>query len=96
MQLNQAYDEIQSLGAELLAIHVECSPEGTRSTVRREKIRYPMASDERLQVVGKYSPTSTYLIDKDGVIRALWHDRIHKRVTPDKISSAIKLLREPK
>ena len=92
MQLNKKYDEFKALGAEVLAIHVECSPEGTRSTVRRSRIQFPMASDEHLRVVGNYSPTSTYLIDKKGIIRALWHDRIHDRVTPDKILAAIKQL----
>ena len=94
MQLNKAYDEFKALGAEVLAIHVECSPEGTQSTVRRSRIEFPMASDEHLRVVGKYSPTSTYLIDKEGIIRALWHDRIHERVSPDEILGSIKRLAE--
>ncbi|MCI0745251.1 MAG: hypothetical protein L0Y58_07590 [Verrucomicrobia subdivision 3 bacterium] len=67
-------------GAELLAIHVECSPEGTALAVKRNGLKFPMANDDRLEVVDKYSPTSTYLIDKRGIVRARWFDTIHLRV----------------
>ena len=59
------------------------------STAKKHEIPFPMANDERLEVVDKYSPTSTYLIDQDGVIRALWRDKIHKRVTADEVLAAV-------
>jgi peroxiredoxin len=88
VQLNQAYDKIRKLNAELLAIHVECSEAGTRTTVNRNGIAFPMANDDHLQVVDEYSPTSTYLIDRHGIIRARWLDSIHNRVGP-KLSSRL-------
>ena len=51
-----------------------------------------MANDERLEVVDKYSPTSTYLIDKGGIIRARWLGSIHDRVGPAKIIEALSKL----
>lgn len=92
VQLTQAYEEIKALDAELLAIHVECSEAGTRTTVKRNRIAFPMANDERLQVVDKYSPTSTYLIDRRGIVRARWLDSIHDRVGPGPIIDALKKL----
>ncbi len=89
VQLNQAYDKIKELDAELLAIHVECSEAGTLRTVKRNGIVFPMANDDRLQVVDKYSPTSTYLIDRRGVIRARWLDSIHDRVGPESVIEAL-------
>ena len=95
VQLKTAYDQIRQLNAELLAIHVECSEAGTLTSVKRNKLDFPMANDDRLQVVDKYSPTSTYLIDRNGIIRARWFDSIHQRVGPEAISEALKKLREP-
>lgn len=77
----------------MLAIHVECSKPGTIATVRRNGIAFPMANDDRLQVVDQYSPTSTYLIDRHGVIRARWLNAIHDRVGPEPIIEELKKLR---
>ena len=88
-QLNQSYEEIVKQGGELLAIHLECSPEGTAKAVEKLKIQYPMANDERLVVAVDYSPTSTYLIGLDGKIKARWLDRIHDRVSGEKILEAM-------
>ena len=52
VQLNQAYDKIKDLNAELLAIHVECSEAGTLTTVKRNGIAFPMANDDRLHEYG--------------------------------------------
>lgn len=93
VQLNKAYDKVKEAGAEILAIHVECSEAGTRTTVERSGIVFPMANDDRLQVVDKYSPTSTYLIDRRGVIRARWLDAIHDRVGPEALLDELKKLR---
>ena len=90
VQLNKAFDKIREFDAELLAIHVECSEAGTLTTVKRNGIAFPMANDDRLQVVDKYSPTSTYLIDRHGIIRARWLDSIHGRVGPDAVIEALK------
>ncbi len=92
VQLNKTYDRIKDLNAELLAIHVECREAGSLTTVKRNGIAFPMANDDRLQVVSKYSPTSTYLIDRHGVVRARWLDSIHDRVHPDRILEALKRL----
>ncbi len=73
----------------MLAIHVECSQLGTLETVQRQDLLFSMANDEHLQVVDKYSPTSTYLIDTDGIIRARWLDSIHHRVGPEEIIDAL-------
>ncbi|MCI0744007.1 MAG: redoxin domain-containing protein [Verrucomicrobia subdivision 3 bacterium] len=94
VQLNTAYDQIKQHDAELLAIHVECSEAGTVNAVKRNKLAFPMANDDRLKIVDKYSPTSTYLIDRHGVIRARWLDSIHNRVGPDAIIKALQKLRE--
>jgi peroxiredoxin len=92
--LNNTYNQIKELGAEILAIHVECSPAGTRRTAQRHKIAYPMANDDRLRVVGKYTPTSTYVIDAAGIIRARWHDQIHERVGADEILAVLRKIGE--
>lgn len=89
VQLNKAYDEIRARGAEVLAIHLECSPEGTAKTVERQGIRYPMANDHELTMATAFSPTSTYLVDLDGTIAARWLDRIHDRATADSILEAL-------
>lgn len=93
VQLNKAYEQIKGAGAELLAIHVECSEVGTLTTVKRNNLAFPMASDDRLRVVDKYSPTSTYLIDRHGIIRARWLDAIHDRVGPEAILIELQKLR---
>ena len=85
----KSYDQLRQLGAELLAIHVECSKAGTVSALKKHNLPFPMANDERLEIVDKYSPTSTYLIDQDGVIRALWRDKVHQRVTADDVVAAV-------
>ena len=92
MELNKNYDKIQSLGAELLAIHVECSPAGTLTAAKGHGFAFPMANDERLQVVDKYSPTSAYVIDAGGIVRARWLGSIHERVGPEAIIEALKKL----
>lgn len=90
--MSKAYDEIKRLDAEVLAVHVECSPPGTALTVQRNGIRFPMANDDRLNVVTHYSPTSTYVIGSDGVIRARWLDQIHKRVGAGDILAELRKL----
>jgi len=92
VQLNKSYDQIKQLDAEVLAIHVEGSEGGTLTSVKRNKLVFPMANDDRLQVVDKYSPTSTYLIDRHGIIRARWFDSIHRRVEPEAIIGALEKL----
>ena len=42
-----------------------------------------MANGDRPQVVDKYSPTSTCLIDRRGIIRARRLDSIPDRITPE-------------
>lgn len=93
VQLNKVYDKIKGLDAELLAIHVECGQAGTQLAVKRNNLAFPMANDDRLKVVEKYSPTSTYLIDRHGIIRARWLDTIHQRVQPEAILEALSRLR---
>ena len=95
VELNEAYDEIRARGAEILAIHLECSPEGTAATAERENIRYPMANDHELTMATAFSPTSTYLIDLDGTIAARWLDRIHDRATAAAILTALDELAAP-
>ena len=94
VQLNKAYDKIKELGAELLAVHVECSEAGTRLAATRNNLTFPMANDDRLRVVDKYSPTSTYLIDRHGVIRTRWLDSIHERVAAERIVEELVQLRK--
>ena len=48
-----------------------------------------MANDEALEMALPYSPTTTYLIDTEGRIAARWLDRIHDRVTPERILDAL-------
>ena len=54
---------------------------------------FPLANDDQLNVVDKYSVTSTYLIDSDGIIRARWLDRVHDRVDGVTVLKALKELR---
>ena len=78
VQLNSAYERIKNLGAEILAIHTECSEPGTVLTVKRNNLAFPLANDDHLRVVDKYSPTSTYLIDRHGIIRARYRKSLEK------------------
>ena len=80
MKLQAHHSEIRIRNANMLAIHCEGSPKGTRELAERKKFGYPLANDDQLNVVDKYSVTSTYLIDSKGVIRARWLDRVHDRV----------------
>ena len=43
-------------------------------------MRFHLANDHRLEVATAYSPTSTYLIGLDGMIKARWLGQIHERV----------------
>ena len=95
VQLNKAYKQIQEMGAEVLAIHVECSEAGTKSTREKQGITYPLANDDRLGVVDKYGPTSTYLIDSWGIVRARWLDAVHSRVDHRGIMEALSKLGPP-
>ena len=90
--MNQNLSRIQSLGADVLAIHVECNEAGTRQSVTRNRLEFPLANDERLRVVTKFSPTSTYVIDRQGVIRARWLNAIHARVSAAEIVKALEQL----
>ncbi len=71
---------------------MECPPKGTESLAKRRKFSFALANDDVLKVVGKYSVTSTYLIDKQGIIRARWLDRVHDRVKAETIIEAVKKL----
>jgi len=39
MELNKNYDKIRSLGVEMLAIHIECSPAGTLAVASRGQLQ---------------------------------------------------------
>ncbi len=95
MGLRTHLQAFQKEGAEVLAIHCECPPQGTRILAGKLKLGFPLANDDRLRVVGKYSVTSTYLIDRQGIIRARWLDSVHKRVDGATILKALQKLNEP-
>ena len=80
MQLQEQLTAFRQHGAEVLAIHCEGSPEGTRILADKMNFGYPLANDDRLNVVDTYSVTSTYLIDANGIIRSRWFDEVHRRV----------------
>ena len=92
MQLQRHLADFRKAGADLLAIHVECPPEGTRILARKMNFDFPLANDDRLGIVDRYSVTSTYLIDTQGIIRARWLDEIHRRVDGPAILAAVKEL----
>ena len=79
-------------GANVLAIHCEGSPKGSKILADRIDFGFPLANDDRLNVVDKYSVTSTYLIDSKGIIQARWLDRVHQRVDGISILEAVKKL----
>ena len=83
------------MDTDILAIHVECPPEGTETLARKKNFSFALANDDVLNVVDKYSVTSTYLIDKNGIIRARWLDQVHKRVTAKTVLAAVKKLETP-
>jgi len=90
VQLNKSYTEIQELGGELLAIHLECSPAGTEAARKKASLSFHMANDHRLEVATAYSPTSTYLVGLDGRIKARWLDQIHNRLGGEELIEALK------
>ncbi|MBT3341533.1 MAG: redoxin domain-containing protein [Gemmatimonadetes bacterium] len=90
MQLRDHVDEFREENAEVLALHCEGSARGTRRLAQRMNLGYPLGNDDRLNVVGSYSVTSTYLIDAQGVVRARWFDRVHARVDGATILAALK------
>ena len=69
-ELQAQWDSFQKMDTEILAIHVECPPEGTKILARKKNFDFALANHDVLDVVGKYSVTSTYLIDKKGIVRA--------------------------
>ncbi len=83
------------MDTEILAIHVECPLKGTEMLAKRRNFSFALANDDVLDVVGRYSVTSTYLIDKKGIIRARWLDRIHDRVQAQTILEAVNKLEAP-
>ena len=90
VQLNEAYPEIQELGGELLAIHLECTPAGSEAARKKAGLRFHLANDDRLEVATAYSPTSTYLVGLDGRVKARWLDQIHDRVGGEAIIEAMR------
>ena len=90
VQLNEAYPGIQELGGELLAIHLECAPAGSKVAKEKAKLGFHLANDDGLEVATAYSPTSTYLVGLDGKIKARWLDQIHGRVGGEEIIEAMK------
>ena len=92
VQLQNKLTDYRRAGANVLAIHCEGSLKGTKILADRMNFGFPLANDDRLNVVDKYSVTSTYLIDSKGIIRARWLNAIHQRVDGDTILEAIKEL----
>lgn len=90
VQLNNAYPEIQELGGEILAIHLECSPAGSEVAKEKAGLKFHLANDDGLEVTTAYSPTSTYLVGLDGRIKARWLDRVHDRVSGEAVIEAMK------
>ena len=83
------------MGAEVLVVQVECSEAGTKSSREKHKVAFPLANDDRLRVVDKYSPTSAYLIDSSGIVRARWLGAVSDRVDGDGIIEALSKLDTP-
>ena len=48
-----------------------------------------MANDHELSMATAFSPTTTYLVDRDGRIAARWLDRIHDRATAAAVLEAL-------
>lgn len=71
---------------------MECPPKGTEILAKKKNFSFALANDDVLNVVSKYSVTSTYLIDKNGIIRARWLDRVHQRVAAKTILKAVSKL----
>ena len=94
MQLQDHLTDYRNENAKVLAIHCEGSPRGTRILADRMNFGFPLANDDRLNVVDKYSVTSTYLIDSKGIIRARWLDRVHHRVDGATILEALRGLKQ--
>ncbi len=90
VQLNKAYPEIQKLGGELLAIHLECIPAGSEVAKKKAELEFHLANDDRLQVSTAYSPTSAYLVGLDGRIKARWLGAVHDRVNGQAIIEAMR------
>ena len=93
VQLQNQLTDYRKEQANVLAIHCEGSPKGTKILADRMNFGFPLANDDRLNVVDKYSVTSTYLIDSKGIIRARWLDRVHQRVDGATILEALKELK---
>ena len=93
VQLQNHLTEYKKEGASVLALHCEGSPKGTKILADKMNFGFPLANDDRLNVVDKYSVTSTYLIDSEGIIRARWLDRVHQRVDGATILEALKELK---
>jgi len=94
VQLQNYLTDYKREHAKILAIHCEGSPKGTRILADRMNFGFPLANDERLNVVDKYSVTSTYLIDSKGIIRARWLDRVHDRADGASILQALRKLKQ--
>lgn len=89
MKLQEHLVEIQAHRTKVLAIHCEGSRRGTKEFSDKRKFGFPLANDDRLNVVDKYSVTSTYLIDSKGIVQARWLDRVHDRVDGATILKAL-------
>ena len=92
MQLRDYVDDLREAGAELLALHCEGSTKGTERFARKQNLGFPLGNDGDLNVVPQYSVTSTYLIDREGVIRGRWLDRVHDRVGGATLLAAVRQL----
>ena len=90
--LQAQWEAFQKTDTEILAIHVECPPGGTEKLAKKKNFSFALANDDVLNVVDKYSVTSTYLIDKKGIIRGRWLDQVHDRVEAKIILQAVNKL----
>jgi peroxiredoxin len=88
-ELEKEVAALDKLDTTILAIHCECAPSGTERLMKKKNYSFHLANDDRLNIVDRYSVTSTYLIDKKGVIRGRWLDRIHGRVGGAEIRKAV-------
>jgi len=92
--LQQQYQKIQALGAEVIAIQRENKdgPSGLKRTARNSGARFVVAGDLGAKATGHYSRGGfhTYIVDRQGVIQAVLTGRKFDRPTGQQILARLK------
>ncbi len=82
------YDEFESLHVQVIAVAQEDKDLESHAKMRRRfepAPRFEIVADLKREDTGRYERTSTYLIDRKGIVRQVFPQLVHFRASWDAI-----------